>query len=444
MSQQQPHRIDNFQALLAEQLASEHEDRVARAKQSKKVSNQRFERSRTEEQKEELQKRRHTANANHRLLTKMSVSHNDPDLDIEHVAMQTLLKNNTDRKKRHEQLVKSSARNDEQDDKDREALMKLVEIRRNKVVRVATPAPVPGIDTPGSDRKILSRKRDVSPSHLSRRVLFRTEGGTKLVPVDETLVNEHQTPWKTRAGDNVVGKKITGLGMGLFVVSGAPNISAGNVDYFDGFPGDTRCMAQIQDCTCVLTHNGNVVPVVFFKKTSGMMASIGLGKARLVATKTDLAPLDVNDDRIIEIQAVGSTLLAIGESKLHLLEYNKNMGTFQAPVSFPMDVIAGGGVALLSNHTIIGFGDDIHGKKTHGALRMAELDKLASTDNVVGEVNWDFVLHKKRDDAKIASGSTSPLILGFDTKKTGERSGKLYVHKGDKLHMVGLPHSLSV
>ena len=95
--------IKDFEAKLAEQLALEQEEKTARAKQSKKAYNKRYEAIASKEQKAELKERRRITSKKHDLLKKMSASmKRQPELDIEHLAMQTLVQNNKDRKKRHQ------------------------------------------------------------------------------------------------------------------------------------------------------------------------------------------------------------------------------------------------------------------------------------------------------------------------------------------------------
>ena len=113
-----------------------------------------------------------------------------------------------------------------------------------------------------------------------------------------------------------------------------------------------------------------------------------------VFTPMEMVPLEI-DDKIIEIKAAGCRLLAVGASKLHVLKYKHNTGTFESPISFPMDVTAGCALVILSD-LIVGFGQEIKEPNQHGVLRSLSLDKLVSSNMILGSAKQGRILHKKR------------------------------------------------
>ena len=94
---------------------------------------------------------------------------------------------------------------------------------------------------------------------------------------------------------------------------------------------------------------------------------------------------------------------------LHVLKYKHNTGTCESPILFPMDVTAGCALAILSD-LIVGFGQEIKEPNQHGVLHSLSLDKLVSSNMILGSAKQGCILHKKRTSVITANGS---LVVGF-------------------------------
>jgi hypothetical protein len=205
--------------------------------------------------------------------------------------------------------------------------------------------------------------------------------------------------------------------MCLFVASSLKEGKLGTVDMLkmmrDDVPLDLKGLAQVEDCTCLLLADGSILPAVYFAK----------GRIWGITPQTETTAL-VLQEPIQNIQSWGPFLLAIGTTgALYLLKYRSGTGTFDKPVTFPMENVEGGAAAIGPNF-VFGFVKEFDGL----SLCVFPLDNA----NPMPMDDSEMKLPMLRVFAKIASGSDKALILAFDKSN----KGKLYHMRGKKLAKV--------